>query len=117
MPVPESFRSQGELLDFLVLLEDRVIKLEAENVELRTRFDIKKKELETELEMGAKHQALIQAVQDSLPQTGLLSESFLTRAFAVWGHYFVAQLLIGVVITAVYVLAILVLIPLLNGGR
>ncbi len=31
-----------------------------------------------------------------LPSTALLSKSFLTRAFAVWGHFFVAQLMIAV---------------------
>jgi hypothetical protein len=31
-----------------------------------------------------------------LPNTAIISPSFLTRAFAVWGHYFVAQLIIAV---------------------
>jgi hypothetical protein len=31
-----------------------------------------------------------------LQQSNLYSESFLTRAFTVWGHYFVAHLLIFV---------------------
>jgi hypothetical protein len=33
-----------------------------------------------------------------LPLTNLLSHNFLIRAFAVWGHYFVAQLVIVVVL-------------------
>lgn len=36
------------------------------------------------------------AQQGTLPETALVSPSFLSRAFAVWGHYFVAQLLIAV---------------------
>jgi hypothetical protein len=32
-----------------------------------------------------------------LPLTNLLSHNFLIRAFAVWGHYFVAQLIIALV--------------------
>jgi len=40
----------------------------------------------------------------SLPDLGILSRNFLTRAFSVWGLYFVAQLLIGIVITCVTVL-------------
>jgi hypothetical protein len=36
------------------------------------------------------------------PQTNLLSPNFLTRVFAVWGHYFVAQLVIGFVIFIVF---------------
>jgi hypothetical protein len=31
-----------------------------------------------------------------LPNTSLISKNFLTRAFAVWGHYFVSSLLIGI---------------------
>ena len=33
--------------------------------------------------------------REPLPQTALLSDSFLTRAFAVLGHYVVASLLIA----------------------
>ena len=33
---------------------------------------------------------------DVLPQTMLLSDSFLKRAFAVLGHYFVASLIIAI---------------------
>jgi hypothetical protein len=32
----------------------------------------------------------------SLPKSWLFSDSFLKRAFAVWGHYFVANLIISV---------------------
>ncbi len=30
-----------------------------------------------------------------LPNSWLFSENFLKRAFAIWGHYFVANLIIG----------------------
>lgn len=34
--------------------------------------------------------------QHPVPATsGMMSSSFMTRAFSVWGHYFVAQLIIG----------------------
>jgi hypothetical protein len=33
-----------------------------------------------------------------LPKTGLISSSFFQRAFTVWGHYFVAQFIIGIVV-------------------
>lgn len=33
-----------------------------------------------------------------LPSTELLSPSFMTRAFAVWGHNFVAGALIGILL-------------------
>jgi len=41
-----------------------------------------------------------------LPSTNILSDSFLSRAFAVWGHYFVAQLIIGLCLLSVYAVAI-----------
>ncbi len=41
----------------------------------------------------------------ALPKTNLLSGSFLTRAFAVFGHYFVANLII---VMPIFVLAFIV---------
>ena len=37
----------------------------------------------------------------TLPQYGLLSKNFLTRAFSVWGLSFIASLLIGIAISCV----------------
>ena len=37
-----------------------------------------------------------------LPQFGLLSNNFLTRAFSVWGLYFVANLLLGIVFGCIF---------------
>ncbi len=39
-----------------------------------------------------------------LPQYGILSRNFLTRAFSVWGLYFVASLLIGIALSCVGVI-------------
>jgi hypothetical protein len=47
--------------------------------------------------------------QVPLPQYGILSKNFLTRAFSVWGLYFVANLLISIVIICIAVLLGLVL--------
>jgi hypothetical protein len=41
-------------------------------------------------------QMVVNRPATSLPQYGLLSKSFLTRAFSVWGLSFVASLLIGI---------------------
>ncbi len=51
--------------------------------------------------------------RDPLPQTMLLSDSFLKRAFAVLGHYFVASLVIAV---PFYVLIFVVMMALGLGG-
>ncbi len=39
--------------------------------------------------------------QPQIPQIKMLSPNFLTRAFAVWGHTFVASLLIGIAVSCV----------------
>ncbi|KAF0110517.1 MAG: hypothetical protein FD147_1573 [Chloroflexi bacterium] len=44
-----------------------------------------------------------------LPNTGLVSKNFLTRAFAVWGHYFVSSLLIGIALSCVSLIIGLIL--------
>jgi len=40
--------------------------------------------------------------QTQLPQFGILSNNFLTRAFSVWGLYFVANFLIGIVFACIF---------------
>ena len=40
----------------------------------------------------------------NLPNIKLVSPNFLSRAFAVWGHFFVANLLIGIAVSCVFVL-------------
>lgn len=44
----------------------------------------------------------IKEVEGLIPNSDLMSENFFTRAFAVWGHYFVAQLLIGIILFGLY---------------
>jgi hypothetical protein len=44
-----------------------------------------------------------------LPRTQILSPKFMTRAFAVWGHMFVAQLAIAVPIYVVFFLIAMVI--------
>lgn len=47
--------------------------------------------------------------QVTLPQFGILSKNFITRAFSVWGLYFVANLLISIIIILIAVLLGLIL--------
>lgn len=44
-----------------------------------------------------------------LPKAALFSRNFLTRAFAVWGHYFVSSLLIGIAASCLGVILALLL--------
>ena len=81
-----SFRNMNELASYLSAMETRLATLESENKSLRNAlYDVK-------------HKAAAQSfkVDRGLPDTGLVSDSFFTRAFTVWGHYFVAQLIIGI---------------------
>ena len=45
----------------------------------------------------------------STPTSGMMSPNFLTRAFSAWGHVFVANLLISLVIGCVFGLISLIL--------
>lgn len=115
MPVPDTFRTQNELLDYLTLLEDRIARLEAQVVEMNTSFDVEKKQLETQLEMGAKEQTIEQVVEEALPHTGLISHSFLARAFSVWGHFLVSTLILAVIIALVYYVVVYLVMPYFPG--
>ena len=55
-------------------------------------------------------EARLAAVERRLPGTNLVSDTFLRRAFTVWGHYFVANFLIGMVITTVAGFAVLIVL-------
>jgi hypothetical protein len=68
----------NQLVDYLSTLENRVRDSEANNASLQ-RFPV---------DMGDNPAR-------TLPKTGLVSDKFLTRAFTVWGDYFVAQLIIS----------------------
>jgi hypothetical protein len=50
----------------------------------------------------------VASLEARLPQTKLLAASFMSRAFAVWGHYFVANLIIGVIAFAVTLVLVIV---------
>ena len=47
--------------------------------------------------------------------SGLQSPNFLKRAFSVWGHYFVAQLIISAGLAIIYVCIVVVFIGLILG--
>lgn len=83
--MPPQFNNMNDLTNYLTTLEDRVRALEGQNESLQRYV--------TDLGGDA---------QKMLPRTSLLSPSFIQRAFAVWGHYFVAQLIIGIPIACIY---------------
>jgi hypothetical protein len=74
-----------ELTNYLTSLEERIRTLENQNETLNRYLT----------NLGGDAQRM-------LPKTSLISPSFIQRAFAVWGHYFVAQLIIGIPIACIY---------------
>ena len=87
------FNNMNELTSYLDAMENRLKTLESQNESLRRYIT----------EMGADAAKL-------LPKTGLFSNSFIQRAFTVWGHYFVAQLIISVPIVCIYFILILTIL-------
>jgi hypothetical protein len=85
--MPPQFNNMNELTSYLARLEDRVMTLENQNQSLNRYIT----------EMGGDAGKM-------LPKTSLISSSFIQRAFAVWGHYFVAQLIIGIPIFCIYMI-------------
>lgn len=88
------FKSMNELTEYLGSMENRMKTLEAENERLRTTI--------TTIGGGPDKNAIARYVSNSLPKTNLVSPGFLSRAFAVWGHFFVANLIVGAIATALY---------------
>ena len=94
LPQTPSFSNMNELTDYLSTMETRLATLESENTALRNALG------------QVKHKAAAQTfkTERGLPKTGLVSDSFFVRAFTVWGHYFVAQLIIGIPIFICYLI-------------
>ena len=85
-PQAKSFRNMNELTAYLSSMEIRLATLKSENKALRNALG--------QVKQSAAAQTF--KTERGLPNTGLVSDSFLLRAFTVWGHYFVAQLIIGI---------------------
>lgn len=86
------FSNMNDLLVYLDTLEKRLLVLERENQALQEQKEGLNRHVQ---EPGGEAQKL-------LPKTSLLSPNFLLRAFTVWGHYFVAQLIIGIPLACIY---------------
>lgn len=74
-----------EFIERVVRLEEQVKRLET------TALDAQNQAGKALIRMED-----IKAVKVALPKTDILSHKFLKRAFAIWGHYFVAQIIIVV---------------------
>ena len=90
-----------ELVNYLGVLEKRILSLEEDNKELKDAVN----EVSNET-----------LINSRLPQTNLLNSSFLSRAFAVWGHFFVSNLVISIILSVIYFLIIVVLLGSVLGN-
>ncbi len=81
--------------EYIFALEKRIMYLEVEQ-----------KRLANENKETKNLARDIKEVEELIPNSDLLSENFITRAFAVWGHYFIAQLIIALGIGVVYLILI-----------
>jgi hypothetical protein len=88
-----------ELVAYLSVLEERVNALEQENHQLRM---IMPQEILTE-------NTISKTVSKTLPKSNVISRSFLARAFAIWGHFMVANLMIGFIFLIIYFCLVLFL--------
>lgn len=80
------FNSMDELVAYLGALEERLRSLEGDNLSLKLQNETLNNYMR---EMGSVSHKM-------LPKTNLISPKFLRRAFTVWGHSFVACLIISI---------------------
>ncbi len=104
MATPQ-FKNMNELVEYLATLEDRVQKLEVENQKLRSIQPT-----------NADGNMLAKAISRSLPKSDLFNPAFFKRAFAVWGHFMVANLIIGSIIGVLYFCFMWVLLSSILGN-
>ncbi len=89
----QQFKSMNELVEYLGRLEERLKCLEEENHKLRAAPSDRN---------NVDENTIARYVARLLPQTNILHPNFLKRAFAVWGHFFVANLIIGITFGIIY---------------
>jgi hypothetical protein len=77
----------------LTLLEDRIAELENQDQVVKSAINDVNQDLQDCINIDI-----------DIPKTGLLSWNFFTWAFTVWGHYFVAQFIIGLIIFFIYLM-------------
>jgi hypothetical protein len=94
---PTTFHSLTELTNYLAAQDKRIRDLESANGKLISIIE----------NHCVKRNEIIPLIESAQPTTGLVSRNFLTSAFTVWGHWFVAQLIIG--LTMVFISVVITL--------
>ena len=96
----QQLKSMNDLVTYLGTLEERIKTLETENGNLRGTIS---------RQAGVDETAIERVVLDYLPDTNIVDHNFFKRAFAVWGHFFVANLIVGVIVGIAYACLAMVL--------
>ena len=94
----QKFKSLDELVQYLGTLEERVQGLEEEYQRLRTTLIPAPQAASTSVD----ERTIAKMVASFLPLTNIVHPSFLKRAFAIWGHFFVANFIISIPFTILY---------------
>jgi hypothetical protein len=89
---PNQFKSFNDLIVYLNELEEKINVLEQENLALRNSMD----------QVADKHRGLAEFIRDNWPKGGMVSRSFWVRALTVYGHFFVIQLIISILLFICY---------------
>jgi len=100
------FKNMNELVEYLGTLEERIKTLEAENSQLRA--------IQPRSEVDGN--VIAKYVARYIPQTDLFNTGFLRRAFAVWGHFFVANFIISFIAFFIYACLMMVMFGSLLGS-
>lgn len=108
--MPPQFKSMNDLVTYLGNLEERLGNLEIENERLQGLAS-QQESTQKSLDEGA----IERSVLEYFPSTNLIDANFLKRAFAVWGHFFVANLIVGIVVGIMYAALMLVVFGSLFG--
>ena len=104
------FKNMDELVEYLSSVEQRLAALEAENSQLRSMAPARATVDESHVP---------DYLARALPKTNLFHPSFLKRAFAVWGHFVVANIIVGFGAGLVYLCFLGVILAFVsqNGGK
>ncbi len=91
----QQFKSMNELVQYLGTLEERLKCLEEENRQLRLAPP-------PAASSNIDEHTIAKYVASFLPLTNIVHPSFMKRAFAVWGHFMVAHLIITIPFAILY---------------
>jgi hypothetical protein len=108
--MPPQFKSMNDLVTYLGNLEERLRNLETENENLRVLAS------RQESQKSLDENAIEKVVLEYFPSTNLIDPHFLKRAFTVWGHFFVANLIVGIIVGIAYAALMIVLFGSLFGN-